>query len=81
MDVLNKWLDCECEKQRGERVTLLHAGGGLNHMWANVLAGCAAICQLDILQYARAMADNLLKHAVTVDGIEGILKIQLTEKV
>jgi hypothetical protein len=75
-DVTEKGLDSECEKQRGERVPLLHPGCGFNDMWANVLAGSTAVCHLDIMGDAWTMPDNFFKHAVAINGIESILEIQ-----
>jgi hypothetical protein len=76
MDVANKGMDCECEKQWGERVPLLYAGGGLNNVLANILSGSAAIGHFNVMQNAWAMEDNFLQHAVTVDSIESIFEVQ-----
>jgi hypothetical protein len=69
-------MDCECEKQWGERVPLLYAGGGLNNVLANILSGSAAIGHFNVMQNAWAMEDNFLQHAVTVDSIESIFEVQ-----
>ncbi len=50
--------------------------GGVNSVWSTVLVGRAAVGHLNVMQNACAMEDNFLKHAVTVDNIEGILEVQ-----
>ena len=76
MDVADKGVDCEGKKQRGEWVPLLHPGRGFNNMWSNVLAGRAAVGHLNVMGYAWAVPNNFCKHAVAIDGVESILKIQ-----
>ena len=76
MDVAKKGMDSECEQQRGERVPLLYPGGGFNNVWADVLAGSAAVCHLNVVQNAWAMHCNFRQHVVTVDSIKRILEVQ-----
>jgi hypothetical protein len=76
VDVVDKGLYGECEKQGGEWIPLLYSSGGFNNMWSNKLKGRAAICHLDVLEYAWALVDDFFKKAVSVDRVEGILEIQ-----